>query len=384
MKRITILGSTGSIGGNALDIIARHRDRFKVVALAAGSNIDLIEEQIKAFAPEIVAIADEKSAAELRKRVDGKLEVLGGEQGINTVASYSESDFVLSSMVGFSGLIPTINAIKAGKVVGIANKETLVAAGNIVMREAEKHGSKILPVDSEHSAIFQCLEGQDKKYLRRIILTASGGPFLGKKTDELKAVSLEDAMLHPNWKMGKKVTIDSATLMNKGLEVIEASRLFGLTHEHIEVLIHPQSIIHSMVEFNDGGVLSQMSMPDMRGPIGYALSYPERLDDTVSRLDLAGLEKLTFYRPDTETFPCLEYAYEALEAGGTMPAVLNAANEITVTAFIEGRISFNDIPVIINRTMQAHELMEDSELAVVIEADRWARDKAAGYIRKLV
>lgn len=383
MKRITILGSTGSIGGNALDIIARHRDRFKVVALAAGSNIDLIEKQIKAFGPEIVAIADEKYAAELRKRLNGRLEVLGGDQGINTVAAYGESDFVLSAMVGFSGLIPTMQAVKAGKMVGIANKETLVAAGNIVMREAEKHGSKILPVDSEHSAIFQCLEGQDRRYLRRIILTASGGPFIGKKTDELKDVSLEDAMLHPSWKMGKKVTIDSATLMNKGLEVIEASRLFGLTHEHIEVLIHPQSIIHSMVEFNDGGILSQMSLPDMRGPIGYALSYPERLDDTVARLDLADLEKLTFYRPDTETFPCLKYAYEALKAGGTMPAALNAANEVAVNAFIERRISFNAIPVIINRTMQAHESMEDSELAVVIEADRWAREKAAGYINRL-
>lgn len=383
MKRVTILGSTGSIGRNALDIIARHRDRFKVFALAAGTSIDLIEEQIKAFEPELVAIADEKSAAELRKRVNGRLEVLGGEQGINMVAAYSESDFVLSAMVGFSGLIPTINAIKAGKVVGIANKETLVAAGNIVMREAEKHGSKILPVDSEHSAIFQCLEGQDKRYLRRIILTASGGPFIGKKTAELKEVRFEDAMLHPNWKMGKKVTIDSATLMNKGLEVIEASRLFGLSPDHIDVLIHPQSIIHSMVEFNDGGILSQMSLPDMRGPIGYALSYPERLDDTVSSLDLAALGKLTFYRPDTETFPCLDHAYAALKAGGTMPAALNAANEITVTAFIEGRISFNNIPVIINRTMQAHESMQDTDLGVVIEADRWAREKAAGYISRL-
>lgn len=382
MKRIVILGSTGSIGRSALDIISRYRDRFCIVGLVAGKNIDLLEGQIKVFRPEVVAIADEKSAMELGRRVGRNIEVLAGDEGIRVVATHREADFVLSSMVGFNGLIPTLHAVRAGKVIGLANKETLVAAGDVVMREAEHYGSKILPVDSEHSAIFQCVYGQDKKLLRRIILTASGGPFVGKKTDELKGVTPDDALKHPKWKMGRKVTIDSATLMNKGLEVIEASHLFGLTADRIDVLIHPQSIVHSMVEFNDGSMLAQMSMPDMRGPIGYALSYPERLDDTVTRLELDMIEKLTFYKPDTESFPCLRYAYEALVEGGTMPAVLNAANEVTVNAFLEKRIPFSDIPAIINKTMNSHDTKQTTGLDEVIEANRWAREKAEEYIKK--
>lgn len=382
MKRIVILGSTGSIGKNALDIISRHRDRFSVVGLSAGSNIDLLEEQINIFKPRVVAIVDEKSAVDLRRRTAGGTEVLSGEEGINNVAAFVDSDFVLSSIVGFSGLAPTLSAVRAGKVVGLANKESLVTAGAIVMKEAEHYGSKILPVDSEHSAIFQCLDGRDMSFLKRVILTASGGPFVGKKSRELNDVKPADALNHPNWKMGKKVTIDSATLMNKGLEVIEAAHLFSLTADRIAVLVHPESILHSLVEFTDNTMLAQMSMPDMKGPISYALSYPERLKDSVAglRLDMTG--KLTFYPPDTETFPCLRYAFDALKEGGTMPAVLNGANEIAVNAFLEKRVPFSAIPVIIDKAMNSHDTKTDIRLESVIEADKWAREKAEGYVHE--
>lgn len=380
MKRIVILGSTGSIGKNALDVISRHRDRFSVVGLSAGSNIDLLEEQINIFKPRVVAVVDEKSAVELRKRIARGTEVLSGEEGINNVAALEDSDFVLSSIVGFSGLAPTLSAVRAGKIVGLANKESLVTAGAIVMKEAEHYGSKILPVDSEHSAIFQCLDGRDRGFLKRVILTASGGPFVGKKFHELKDVKPADALNHPNWKMGKKVTIDSATLMNKGLEVIEAAHLFSLTADRIAILVHPESILHSLVEFIDNTMLAQMSMPDMKGPISYALSYPERLNDSVAGLRLDMIGKLTFYPPDTETFPCLRYAFDALKEGGTMPAVLNGANEIAVNAFLEKRVPFNAIPVIIDKAMNSHETKTDIRLESVIEADRWAREKAEGYV----
>lgn len=380
MKRIVILGSTGSIGKNALDVISRHRDRFSVVGLSAGSNIDLLEEQINIFKPRVVAVVDEKSAVELRKRIARGTEVLSGEEGINNVAALEDSDFVLSSIVGFSGLAPTLSAVRAGKIVGLANKESLVTAGAIVMKEAEHYGSKILPVDSEHSAIFQCLDGRDRGFLKRVILTASGGPFVGKKSGELKDVKPADALNHPNWKMGKKVTIDSATLMNKGLEVIEAAHLFSLTADRIAILVHPESILHSLVEFIDNTMLAQMSMPDMKGPISYALSYPERLNDSVAGLRLDMIGKLTFYPPDTETFPCLRYAFDALKEGGTMPAVLNGANEIAVNAFLEKRVPFNAIPVIIDKAMNSHETKTDIRLESVIEADRWAREKAEGYV----
>lgn len=380
MKRIVILGSTGSIGKNALDVISRHRDRFSVVGLSAGSNIDLLEEQINIFKPQVVAVVDEKSAVELRRRIARGTEVLSGEEGINNVAAFEDSDFVLSSIVGFSGLAPTLSAVRAGKIVGLANKESLVTAGAIVMKEAEHYGSKILPVDSEHSAIFQCLDGRDMAFLKRVILTASGGPFIGKKSRELKDVRPSDALNHPNWKMGKKVTIDSATLMNKGLEVIEAAHLFSLTADRIAVLVHPESILHSLVEFTDNTMLAQMSMPDMKGPISYALSYPERLNASVAGLRLDMIGKLTFYPPDTETFPCLRYAFDALKEGGTMPAVLNGANEIAVNAFLEKRVPFNSIPVIIDKAMNSHDTKTDIRLDSVIEADRWAREKAEGYV----
>lgn len=382
MKRVVILGSTGSIGRSALDLISHHRASFSVAGLAAGSNVDLLLEQVRVFSPEVVALADEKAARELIRKVGKKTKVLTGEEGVMSAAAYGDSDFVLSAMVGFSGLMPTIRAIRAGKTVGLANKEVLVTAGDIVMREAKAAGIRILPVDSEHSAIFQCLNGRDPEHVRRIILTASGGPFIGRRSGEMKDVRPEDALNHPRWKMGRKVTIDSATLMNKGLEVIEASHLFGLPAARIQVLIHPQSLVHSLVEFNDGSMLAQISNPDMRGPIAYALSYPERLPDAVAPLELEAIEKLTFQKPDTENFPCLSYAYEALKTGGTMPAVLNAANEIAVNAFLDGRISFNDIPVIIKETMLAHEPLPAPKLEAVIEADRWARKSAGECVRR--
>jgi 1-deoxy-D-xylulose-5-phosphate reductoisomerase len=382
MKRVVILGSTGSIGRNALDVISRHRDRFSVVGLAAGRNIDVLEKQIREFSPEIAAVADVSAAGELRRRVRGRCRILEGKDGLASAAEYKDSDFVLSALVGFSGLIPTVHAVRSGKVIGLANKETLVIAGEIVMREARDHGAVMVPVDSEHSAIFQCLEGRKRDHVKRVILTASGGPFKGKKMEELKDVSLQDALQHPNWKMGRKVTIDSATMMNKGLEVIETSHFFGLGPERIGVLIHPESIIHSMVEFTDGSVLAQMAVPDMRGPIGYALSYPERLDNTVSPLELDVIQKLTFYTPDEINFPCLRYAYEALNESGTMPAVMNAANEVAVNAFIENRISFTEIPLVIRETMQSHNKRHAPDLDAVIEADRWAREFAGSCVGK--
>jgi 1-deoxy-D-xylulose-5-phosphate reductoisomerase len=382
MKRVVILGSTGSIGKMALDVIANHRDQFAVVGLAAGRNIDLLEEQIRMFAPEVAAVADHKAALELEKRAGKKTKVYPGENGIKAVAALESADFVLSAMVGFSGLIPTIEAIRGGKVIGLANKETLVSAGGIVITEARSYGAKILPVDSEHSAIFQCLEGHDKRFLKKVILTASGGPFRGKKRDELKDVSPEKALKHPKWKMGRKITIDSATLMNKGLEVIEAAHLFDLPGERIDVLVHPQSIVHSLVEFSDGGLLAQVSMPDMRGPIAYALSYPRRLENLVPALDLADVESLTFYRPDLGNFPCLALAYDALKEGGTMLAVLNAANEASVEAFLQRRIDFNSIPDIINNVMRSHETKRAGSLDEVVEADRWAREKAEDLLRR--
>jgi len=304
MKNIAILGSTGSIGRSTLDVIAQNRERFRVVALAAGSNIDLFEQQIKTFSPSLVAVADKDAASALRKRVKG-VEILSGDEGINRIAAHDEADFVISAIVGSAGLIPTITAIKAGKTVGIANKEALVMAGEIVMREAKKNRVKILPVDSEHSAVAQCIEGHNHSEIRRIILTASGGPFVNKTKKDLQHVKAKDALKHPNWNMGRKITIDSATLMNKGLEVIEACWLFDMPSEKIDVLVHPQSIIHSLVEFKDRSCMAQMSMPDMRGPISYALSYPERLSEPIPGLELEKVGALTFTKPDHDMFPCL-------------------------------------------------------------------------------
>ena len=373
MKRISVLGSTGSIGRTALALVANHRDKFKVVGLTAGRNILLLEKQIRSFIPEVVAVADHAVSRELKKRLGrtfASLKILSGQDGIAETAAYGgSSDFVLSAIVGAAGLMPTLAAIRAGKTIGLANKESLVMAGNIVSRESKKYRAKILPVDSEHSAIFQCLEGHKKSAVRNIILTASGGPFNGKKRN-MDTVSPADALRHPKWKMGKKISIDSATLMNKGLEVIEARHLFKLPQKKIKVLIHPQSIVHSMVEFHDGSLLAQLSVPDMKGPIAYALTYPNRLTEVLDDLSLSDIGTLTFQKPDTKRFPCLSSAYLALEAGGTMPSVLNAANEIAVNAFLKGELRFSDIPVVIRKTMDHHTVMPDRELDVVIEADR--------------
>ncbi len=384
MKRITILGSTGSIGRNALDIIARHRDRFKVAVLTAGDNINLLEKQIKIFSPKLVALASEKAAEKLKKRLKKyslKIDILYGLEGISEAAAYKESDFVLSAIVGAAGLIPTLSAIRAGKTIGLANKETLVMAGKILIEESMKAGVTILPVDSEHSAIFQCIEGYKKSQIKRIILTASGGPFAGKNKRYLEGISPKEALKHPSWKMGEKITIDSATLMNKGFEVIEAHYLFGIPPDRIDVLIHPESIIHSIVEFIDGSCMAQLSVPDMKGPIAYAFTYPDRLENVLKELDLGKIRSLSFKRPDIRSFPCLSYAYKALKAGGTMPAVMNAANEVAVKAFLKREIKFTDIPVIINKTMKAHEVVLESNLNTIMEADAWARKKAEELIK---
>ncbi len=382
MKRLAILGSTGSIGQSTLDVVSRNRDDFRVVALAAGKNIDLLEKQVMTFRPEIVAVADRETADSLSKRING-IEILSGIEGIKQVASHESSDFVISAIVGAAGLIPTLSAIKSGKAIGLANKEALVMAGEIVMSEAKRNGVKIIPVDSEHSAVFQCIEGHKRSDVRRIILTASGGPFINRSMDELKDITAKDALSHPNWNMGKKITIDSATLMNKGLEVIEACWLFDIPPEKIDVLIHPQSIVHSMVEFKDRSCLAQMSIPDMRGPISYALSYPDRLEDPIPGLELDKIESLTFRKSDNINFPCLSYAYDAIRAGGTMTCVLNASNEIAVHAFLNNRIGFNDIPVIIRKTTDIHAVKPLAVLEDALEADRWARETAEKFIKEL-
>lgn len=353
MKNIIILGSTGSIGQSALKVVASNRDRFRVVALAANGSDDVLLRQIDEFRPEAVALNDPSAAARLREKT--KTTILQGPSGIEAVASHPGGDFVISAIVGAAGLRPTMAAIRAGKTIGLANKETLVVAGDIMTAEAEKSGSAILPVDSEHSAVFQCLQCGGRRFMGRIILTASGGPFFGMPHKELDKVTVNDALRHPSWSMGRKITVDSATLMNKGLEVIEAHHLFGAAPDRIDVVIHPQSIIHSIVEFTDGSSIAQMSVPDMRGAIAYAMSYPERLDGVLPALDLASLGTLTFAKPDTKSFPCLGYAYDALNAGGAMTAVLNAANEAAVAAFLEGKIGFNDIPRVISGTMESHK-----------------------------
>ena len=381
MKKITVLGSTGSIGCSTLDVIAGSEGDFKVLALTAGRNIDLFAGQIGRFRPEVVAVADRKAAEALARKVKGP-DILWGTDGIDAVAAHPASDVVISSIVGSAGLMPTVSAIRAGKTVGLANKEALVMAGEIVMKEAKKRKVRIIPVDSEHSAVFQCLDGRRRQGVNRIILTASGGPFLHRTARDLRRVTARDALRHPNWSMGRKISVDSATLMNKGLEVIEACRLFDMPAEKVSVLIHPQSIVHSLVEFIDRSCLAQLSVPDMRGPISYALSYPERIDDPIPGLELDRVGTLTFHPPDYETFPCLSYAYEALSEGGTMPSVLNAANEVAVHAFLDGRIGFRDMPRVIRETMDGHEVGSVTKLEDVLDADRRARENADKLVKE--
>lgn len=381
MKNIVILGSTGSIGKSTLEVIEKNPDRFRILGLAARSNLSLLLEQINRYLPEMVAVYEEDAAEILKKKVNVK--VLSGINGLIEIAINEKTDFVLSAIVGASGLLPTLAAIKKGKTIGLANKETLVIAGRIVIEEAKRNAVKIIPVDSEHSAVFQCLEKRNPFEIKRIILTASGGPFRGRSKKELRHVKVEEALRHPNWSMGAKITVDSATLMNKGLEVIEARWLFDLPPERIDVVIHPESIIHSMVEFSDGTIIAQLSRPDMRAPIAYALSYPERLSDIVEPLNFEALRKLTFEKPDREAFPCLDLAYSAIKEGGTMPAVLNAANEIAVDAFLKERIGFTDIPSIIERVIERHQKMPCDTIEEVLEADAWARQEAERLIRRI-
>lgn len=377
MKYLAILGSTGSIGVNTLDIVRQFPEQFKVISLSAGLNIDRLKTQILQFKPKLVSVFSREVAGELRKGLSGmEVEVVYGIEGLIRVATHPDVTLVVSAIVGAVGLIPTLSAIKTGKSVALANKEPLVMAGKIVMEEAEKSGAQILPIDSEHSAIFQSLIGHRKKDIRRIILTASGGPFLNLPVSKLHQVTVQEALNHPHWEMGKKITIDSASLMNKGLEVIEAHWLFDIPVEKIIVRIHPQSIIHSMVEYVDGSIIGQMGIADMRIPISYALSFPERMNLNLEPLDLSRIEPLTFSVPDPEKFPCLRLAYQSMEVGETLPAVLNAANEVAVNGFLEGSIKFTDIPLLIQRVMEAHEIRTVHTIEDILRADQWAREKA--------
>jgi 1-deoxy-D-xylulose-5-phosphate reductoisomerase len=373
-RNISILGSTGSIGVQTLDV-ARNLD-IKISGLSAHSNIDLLEKQIREFMPRVVAVGTEKLAEELKNRVsDCNVEIFYGDEGLIRVATIEDADTVVTSVVGIVGLIPTMEAIRKGKHIALANKETLVTAGKLVMSEAREFGVKILPVDSEHSAIFQCFMGNRSQDVEKIILTASGGPFRGKNPEDMEKVTLAQALKHPNWSMGSKITIDSATLMNKGLEVIEAKWLFGLEIDQIQVIVHPQSIIHSMVEYTDGSVMAQLGSPDMRLPIQFALTYPIREANNFSRLNLLKTNNLTFEEPDFVAFPCLKYAFDSLKLGGTMPVVLNAANEIAVSMFLKEKIRFMDIPRIIENVMGKHTVNNNPSLNDIIEVDMWAREE---------
>lgn len=381
---MSILGSTGSIGVNTVEVACGFPDRFEIVALAAGRNVRRLKEQIQRVKPRCVAVQDQEAALELEKLLPAgtaDLEILWGEAGYCRVAAINDVDMVVSAIVGAAGLMPTLAAVEAGKDVALANKETLVIAGEVVTRMLQRTGTRLLPVDSEHSAIFQALQGHTRSAVKRLLLTASGGPFFGRSLHELQAVTPAAALKHPNWSMGPKITIDSATLMNKGLEVIEAHWLFDVPVDAVAVHIHPESIVHSMVEYVDGSVIAQLGVPDMKIPIAYALSYPERLPVDAPRLDLFALRSLTFYPPDMETFPCLDLAYRAARIGGTMPAVLNAANEMAVEAFLSGRLGFTDIPKIIGQVMDAHEVLPADAVERVRAADRWARRVADDFLR---
>ncbi|MDD5945220.1 MAG: 1-deoxy-D-xylulose-5-phosphate reductoisomerase [Clostridia bacterium] len=378
---ISILGSTGSIGTQTLEVV-REIGGINVLAVTANSNIDLLEKQIREFRPKLAAVMDVKKADELAERIkDCETEVAGGMEGLVAAATIDGCDTVVTSVVGNIGIVPTFEAIKAGKDIALANKETLVSAGELIINAVKKYGVKIYPVDSEHSAIFQSLRGNEDNRIRRILLTASGGPFRGKTRDELVNMKAADALKHPNWHMGKKVTVDSATLMNKGLEVIEAKWLFGVDVEDIEVLVHPQSIVHSAVEYEDGAVIAQLGEPDMRLPIQYALTYPKRVKNSFPKIDFEQRNSITFEKPDTETFRCLSLAYKAIKCGGTMPAVMNGANERAVAAFLEDRIGFLDIADIIEKTMDSYNVKYDYSINDLVEADRWAAETADALIK---
>ncbi len=389
MKKLAIIGSTGSIGRQALEVIASHRDKIKVVALAAGKNsLDELEQQINVFAPDTVSVPDEQAARDLRALLTNrkaKLEILVGDEGLDAVATHTESDLLLTAIVGFAGVKPTLAAIKKGKTIALANKETLVAAGSIIMPMAKEKGAQIIPVDSEHSAIHQSLRGSKPAELKHIWLTASGGPFRSWSKAQIENATAKEALQHPNWSMGKKITIDSATLMNKGLEIIEARWLFDCHPNEIKVVIHPQSILHSAVEFCDGSIIGQFGLPDMKLPINYALFYPDRVPFTAGpSLDLCLLSDLTFETPDYGRFPCLKIAQEVAKEDTTSACVLNSANEVMVEAFLQEKIRFKDIPSSLRRILDKHSSIASPNLEDILEADLWARKEAAAILKAMV
>ena len=385
MKRIVILGSTGSIGANTLDVVSKFPDCFQVVGLAAGSKDEILESQIRDFHPKVVALSCPDAAKRLRARIDTRqVDVWDGERGLCDISRFPECDLVISAIVGAVGLKPTLSAIQAGRQVALANKEPMVMAGQLMQQEAQKHGITIFPIDSEHSAIFQSMEGHRKTDIRRVVLTASGGPFWDWAASDLERVTPEQALKHPNWKMGAKITTDSATLMNKGLEVIEARWLFNLPAAQIDVVIHRESIIHSLVEYCDGSVISQLGHPDMRTPISYAMHYPKRVPLHPPLLDLGKIGKLTFFPPNTDKFPCLQLAYDALDGGNGFPATLNAANEVAVHAFLNNQITFLDIPKVIQETMTAYCPTPLTTIDEVLDIDRWARRTAEEIMKTCV
>ncbi|MGI6129155.1 MAG: 1-deoxy-D-xylulose-5-phosphate reductoisomerase [bacterium] len=382
MQQVAILGSTGSIGRQSLEVAAALADEIEITALAAGKNVDLLAVQARKFSPKTVAIAAKDKYLQLKRALEGtEIRVLAGDEGIAEIAGSSDSQIVLAAIVGIAGLVPTLAAVRAGKCVALANKETLVTAGNIVRQEAIVSGAKLLPVDSEHSAIWQCLKSGQSDEVQSLILTASGGPFRSWPKDKLQQVTVEEALNHPNWSMGAKITIDSATLMNKGLEILEARWLFDIPLSRIKVLIHPESIVHSLVEFVDGAVIGQLGLPDMRLPIQLALTYPRRLKASWPRLQLAG-QTLTFDEPDANRFPCLRLAREAGEIGGTAPTVLNAANEVAVAEFLAGRLHFTDIATVVEQVLSMHDVEVDATLEMIFSADAWARHLAKRIISK--
>lgn len=383
MKHISLLGSTGSIGKQTLEVVAANPDKLKVRALAAHRSDELLEQQIRQFEPDIAVLSDKDAAARLAARYHGKTKILAGDEGLLAAATYDGADTVLASMVGYAGLRPTLAAIECGKNIALANKETLVAAGSLVMAAVRKHGVSLTPVDSEHSAIFQSLRGGAEKEVKRLIVTASGGPFRGKKRSELENVTLAQCLKHPNWSMGPKVTLDSSTLANKGLEVMEAHWLFDMPYDKIDVVVHPQSIVHSLVEFCDGSVIAQLGEPDMRLPIQYALSWPDRFDYSFEQLDLVKAASLTFEAPDLEAFPSLKIAVDCGKAGGTLPCAFNAANEEAVNAFLNDKIKYLDIPYITAAVTQAHNNVAEPQIEDIEQADAWARAEAQRVIEGL-
>ena len=383
MKHISLLGSTGSIGKQTLEVVAANPDKLKVRALAAHRSDELLEQQIRQFEPDIAVLSDKDAAARLAARYHGRTKILAGDEGLLAAATYDGADTVLASMVGYAGLRPTLAAIECGKNIALANKETLVAAGSLVMAAVRKHGVSLTPVDSEHSAIFQSLRGGAEKEVKRLIVTASGGPFRGKKRSELENVTLAQCLKHPNWSMGPKVTLDSSTLANKGLEVMEAHWLFDMPYDKIDVVVHPQSIVHSLVEFCDGSVIAQLGEPDMRLPIQYALSWPDRFDYSFEQLDLVKAASLTFEAPDLDAFPSLKIAVDCGKAGGTLPCAFNAANEEAVNAFLHDKIRYLDIPYITAAVTQAHDNVAAPQIEDIEQADAWARAEAQRVIEGL-